>query len=107
MTREEVALACGLQDPHEYIKQTGKGHTTKMLCNAVASVSLGRRVVLVAHSAYYAKELKRKAHEMAARCGIRDARFECYSFGWWTDYGDRLMRGTNDLDVLRDHYHPR
>jgi hypothetical protein len=78
-----------------------------MLCEAVASESLGRRVALVAHSAFYAKELLAKARDMATRCGVKGARFECYSFGWWSDYGDRLIRGTSDLDVLRDHYRPR
>lgn len=101
MTREQVARACGLDDPHEYIRRTGIGRTVAMLCNAVAAASLGQRVLILAFQTSYAQRLAVEARRMAQTCGIFDALFEAMSFDR-ADMGG--LRGRRDEVILRDHY---
>ena len=104
MTREEVAKACGLEPPTQYIKRTGKGHTVAMLCEAVASASLGNRVFILAHSQGYASRLACEAMRMALRCKVSASMFGAHDFDWDPVQG---TRGLRNVDILRDHYSGR
>ena len=101
MTRDEVAKACGLEDPHGYIKRTGKGHTVKMLCDAVAAASIGKRVFICAYSQRYASQLANEAMRMALRCKVSAQLFTAHDFEWDPAQG---TRGIRNVDILRDHY---
>lgn len=104
MTREEVASACGLDDPTEYIQRTGKGRTVEMLCRAVAAASGGQKVFILAFRERYAQQLAAEARRMAAACGIHRPLFDPKAFEWERDGGTRALR---DPVVMRDHYRRR
>lgn len=101
MTRDEVAKACGLEPPIEYIKRTGRGHTTAILCDVVELASLGHLVFLLAHSQEYARRLAQEARSMATRCRIDDPLIEPRSFDWEES---RELRGVRNYVVLSDHH---
>jgi hypothetical protein len=104
MTRDEVASACGLESPSQYIERTGKGRSTAMLCDAVAAASLGQRVFILAYRERYAQQLTAAARRMATVCGIQKAMFCPEAFEWERDGG---LRGLSDPVVMRDHYRRR
>lgn len=103
MTPKDVAAQCGFEDPFQYIARTGRGHTTSMLCDAVAVASTGKRVFILAFKAAYAQRLAAEARSMARVCGIYGARFEPRVFDWEESGG---TRGVRDAAILRDHYRP-
>lgn len=82
MTREEVAKVCGLENPTEYIRRTGKGRTTAAICDAVAAASEGKKVYIVAYRTRYAQQMADSARRMAHLCGIHKPLFDPRAFEW-------------------------
>jgi hypothetical protein len=102
MTADDVSQRLGLEPGLRYVRRTGHGWTTRMLCEALAAASEGKRVHIAAHSPGYANQLVRKAWAMAGACGVDPTLIEPAKVAW--NYRG-FLPGEEPL-IFRDHYDP-
>jgi hypothetical protein len=85
VTVDQVYDVLGLRPFEEYLKETGKGRTTRKVCEALAYASAGRAAYLLGREGYITEHMTLLARRFAPQLGVGPEKLHVAPQLWWSN----------------------